>query len=130
MTFEASVEELYDTQAAVEVKEMPDVSVRTKKIEPLSMAVQKKDIFRIKEEISLSSNKPNIGEILWDSVQLRSWDVRPGDGVLDIRGELFVFVLYAADDENGSRQWIESAFRFRDRLIVPAVGRRWCRISR
>lgn len=62
---------------------MPDVSVRTKKIEPLSMAVQKKDIFRIKEEISLSSNKPNIGEILWDSVQLRSWDVRPGDGVLD-----------------------------------------------
>ena len=62
------------------------------------MAVQKKDIFRIKEEISLSSNKPNIGEILWDSVQLRSWDVRPGDGVLDIRGELFVFELYAADD--------------------------------
>ena len=116
VTFEASVEELYDTQAAVEVKEMPDVSVRTKKIEPLSMAVQKKDIFRIKEEISLSSNKPNIGEILWDSVQLRSWDVRPGDGVLDIRGELFVFVLYAADDENGSRQWIESALPFQGQI--------------
>lgn len=116
VTFEASVEELYDTQAAVEVKEMPDVSVRTKKIEPLSMAVQKKDIFRIKEEISLSSNKPNIGEILWDSVQLRSWDVRPGDGVLDIRGELFVFVLYAADDENESRQWIESALPFQGQI--------------
>ena len=116
VTFEASVEELYDTQAAVEVKEMPDVSVRTKEIEPLSMAVQKKDIFRIKEEISLASNKPNIGEILWDSVQLRSWDVRPGDGMLDIRGELFVFVLYAADDENGSRQWIESALPFQGQI--------------
>ena len=108
VTFEASVEELYDTQAAVEVKEMPDVSVRTKKIEPLSMAVQKKDIFRIKEEISLSSNKPNIGEILWDSVQLRSWDVRPGDGVLpDIEVTLAERTLEVRPDYDGEERILQ-----------------------
>lgn len=116
VTFEASVEELYDTQAAVEVQGMKELSVKTKELHPLSMAVQKKDIFRVKEEISVASNKPNIGEILWDSVQLRASDVKLNDGMLDIRGELFVFVLYAADDESGTKQWLEAVVPFQGQL--------------
>lgn len=116
VTFEAAVEELYDAQAAVEIKDFPDISVKTKELHPLSMIVQKKDIFRIKDEISLASNKPNIGEILWENIQLRSWDVRVQDGSLSIKGELFVFVLYAADDEEGTRQWIESVVPFQGEI--------------
>lgn len=116
VTFEAEVEELYDTQAAVEVQGMKELSVKRKDLHPLSMAVQKKDIFRVKEEIPLASNKPNIGEILWDSVQLRATDIRLNDGMLDIHGELFVFVLYAADDENGTKQWLEASVPFQGQL--------------
>lgn len=116
VTFEAAVEELYDAQAAVEIKDFPDISVKTKELHSLSMIVQKKDIFRIKDEISLASNKPNIGEILWENIQLRSWDVRVQDGSLSIKGELFVFVLYAADDEEGTRQWIESVVPFQGEI--------------
>lgn len=116
VTFEAAVEELYDTQAAVEIQGMQELSVKKKELHPLSMAVQKRDIFRIKEEISVASNKPNIGEILWDSVQLRASEVRLGDGTLDIRGELFVFVLYAADDENRTKQWLEAVVPFQGQL--------------
>ena len=116
VTFEAAVEELYDAQAAVEIKDFPDISVKTKELHPLSMIVQKKDIFRIKDEISLASNKPNIGEILWENIQLRSWDVRVQDGSLSIKGELFAFVLYAADDEEGTRQWIESVVPFQGEI--------------
>lgn len=116
VTFEAAVEELYDIRAAVEIQGVKELSVKKKELQPLSMAVQKKDIFRIKDEITLGSNKPNIGEILWDSVQLRVADVRVQDGMLDIRGELFVFVLYAADDENGTKQWLEASVPFEGQL--------------
>lgn len=116
ITFEATVEELYDTQAAVEVQGMQDLSVKSRELHPLSMAVQKKDIFRVKEEIPLASNKPNIREILWDSVQLRASDVRLEDGMLDIRGELFVFVLYVADDENDTKQWLETSVPFQGQV--------------
>lgn len=112
VTFMASIEELYDTQAAVELHGMEEISTRTKELQPLSLAVQKKDILRIRDEINLASNKPNIGELLWESVQLRGTDVRVMDGQLDIRGELFIFVLYAGDDENSTKQWIETALPF------------------
>lgn len=116
VAFEAAVEELYDTQAAVEVQGIEELSVKKKELHPLSMAVQKKDIFRVKEEIQLASNKPNIGEILWDSVQLRTSGMRLNDGALELHGELFVFVLYAADDEKGTKQWIETALPFQGEL--------------
>lgn len=112
VTFQASIEELYDTQAAVELQGIPELSVQTKELNPLSMAVQKKDILRIKDEVTLASNKPNIGELLWDSIQLRGTDVRILDGQLDIRGELFVFILYAGDDENSTKQWVETTIPF------------------
>lgn len=112
VTFAASIEELYDTQAAVELHGVDEVTVRTKELTPLSLAVQKRDILRIKDEINLASNKPNIGELLWESVQLRGTDVRVSDGQIDIRGELFIFVLYAGDDGNGTKQWIETAMPF------------------
>lgn len=112
VTFAASIEELYDTQAAVELHGVAEVTGRTKELMPLSLAVQKKDILRIRDEITLASNKPNIGELLWESVQLRGPDVRVAEGQINIRGELFIFVLYAGDDENGTKQWVETAMPF------------------
>jgi len=112
VTFRASIDELYDTEAAVELRGMDEVSIRTKELQPLSLMVQKKDTLRIKDEITLASNKPNIGELLWESVQLRGTDVRVQEGHLDIRGELFLFILYSGDDENGTKQWIETALPF------------------
>ena len=112
VSFAASIEELYDTQAAVELHGIDEVTARTKELTTLSLAVQKRDILRVKDEINLASNKPNIGELLWDSVQLRGTDIRVNDGQIDIRGELFIFVLYAGDDENATKQWIETSLPF------------------
>ena len=116
VTFRASIEELYDAQAGVELHGIPELAVLTQELKPLSMTVQKKDILRVKDEITLASNKPNIGELLWDSIQLRGTDVRILDGQLDIRGELFVFILYAGDDENATKQWIETTIPFQETI--------------
>lgn len=120
VTLRAAIEELYDTQAGVEVHGMDSVSTKIRELEPLTLEVQKRDILRVKDEIILASNKPNIREILWESVQLRGTDVKAVDGKLDIRGELFVFVLYMSDDEAGTKQWIEAVIPFRE--LVECAG--------
>ena len=80
---------------------------KKKKLEFMQLEVQKRDIIRIKEDILLPANKPDIREILWDNVQLRGSELHVGDGKLQVEGELFVFVLYDAGDENGTKQWME-----------------------
>lgn len=112
LVFTSFMEEIYDATAAVEVHGVSEVSVQTKELELLQVAVQKRDILRIKDEIAVPSNKPNIAKILWESVQLRGTDIRVLDGQLDVKGELFVFVLYEGDDENATKQWLETALPF------------------
>lgn len=112
LEFTSFIEEVYDACAAVELHGMPEVSVQTKELELLQLTVQKRDILRIKDEITVPSNKPNIARVLWESVQLRGTDTRVMDGQLDVKGELFVFVLYEGDDENATRQWLETALPF------------------
>lgn len=112
LTFSAAVEEIYDVSAAVELHGDGEISSLSKELDMLQLTVQKKDILRIKDEITLASNKPNIQEVLWKSIQLRGTDIRIVDGQLDIKGEFFIFVLYAGDDENGTMQWVETALPF------------------
>lgn len=55
------------------------------------IAVQKRETYRVSEELEISGNKPNLGELIWREVELRGADCRPLDGALAVRGELAVF---------------------------------------
>ena len=68
----------------------------------MSTAVHKKDIMRIKEDIALSSNKPDIYELLWDTVEVRGLDIRAENDKTGVKGELFLFALYRGNDDNNS----------------------------
>lgn len=107
LTFTAVTDDIYDMSAAVDAKSDLELCRKKKKLEFMQLEVQKRDIIRIKEDILLPANKPDIREILWDNVQLRGSELHVGDGKLQVEGELFVFVLYDAGDENGTKQWME-----------------------
>ncbi|HJB15440.1 MAG TPA: DUF3794 domain-containing protein [Candidatus Blautia excrementipullorum] len=111
VTFYAVVDELNGIRLPVAL-DNDSVSVKKKTMRLLSLAVHKKDTLRKKEEITLASNKPNIAELLWHTTEVRGLDLRPEDGVIRAKGELFVFVLYAGDDESGSLQWLEYSVPF------------------
>lgn len=112
LSFEASVEEIYDLSAAVETQTAIPLCERRKKLELMQLEVQKKDIMRLKEEVQIPSNKPNINEILWENIQLRSCRIQLREGRLAVQGNLFLFVLYRAEDENRSLQWMEQQLPF------------------
>lgn len=115
--FRFTVEENKDVQAVVEMHGVSDVTIRRKKMDLLELKHQKKDVFRIKENLTLPSGKPTIAQILWDTMQLRGIELRPSDGKLEIKGEMFLFLLY--EEENAGIQWMESAVPFHGTLEYP-----------
>lgn len=111
VTFYATVDEMAGVRLPVSLDDS-SVSVKKKNMRLLSLAVHKKDTLRKKEEITLASNKPNIADLLWHTVEVRGLDLRPEDGMVKAKGELFVFVLYEGDDEGGTLQWLEYSVPF------------------
>lgn len=120
LRFEAVKEEIYDLSAAVDVQGSEEICKKYKNLEVMQLEVQKKDILRLKEEVLIPPNKPDIGEILWDQVQLRNCRIQLREGSIFVQGNLFLFVLYSAADEQQSLQWLEHLIPFEGE--VPCSG--------
>lgn len=111
VSFFAVVDDLADVQLPIGLVQ-DDVSMKAKPVRVMGLSIHKKDTMRVKEEISLASNKPNIFEILWDTIEVRGLDIRPEEDKVVVKGELFIFVLYAGDDEGNPLQWLEHSIPF------------------
>ncbi len=77
-------------------------------LDTLELITDKKDTLRIKQELSLSSNKPNMDEILWSSVELRGMASKPKNGEIEVTGEALIYVLYTGVEEEAGIQWFET----------------------
>ena len=121
VTFYAAVDELAGIQLPVALDE-ENVSVKTKRVRLMSLCVHKKDTLRVKDEITLASNKPNITELLWHTIEVRGLDLRPEDNVVKAKGELFVFALYVGDDEGNPLQWLEYSLPFSGEVECGGCG--------
>ena len=121
ISLEAAVCGLYDAQAGVELHGAEGLCERKRAIRPLSLTVQTRDILRIKEDLALASNKPNMAEILGKACSF-------GERIPGCRtaawklGELFVFLLYAADDEKRTKQWLETTVPFKQTLAAAGAS--------
>ena len=59
-----------------------------------------KDRFTVKEEIVIPPSRPEIGEILTESVSLTEQEVRPMEGKALVRGNLCICLLYTDEEGN------------------------------
>lgn len=87
-------------------------------MEAAQLAVQMRDTYRVKEEVELSGNKPNIDQILWYRLEPRGIECRPLDGKLSIHGELELFCIYKGEEEHIPLQWLERSIPFSGALEV------------
>ena len=149
VTLEVKVETLYDVEAAVELDTgtagagtpaamgggsdlngTPQVEVLRRNVDVAAIAVRRKDTYRIKENLQLSGNKPNIDHILWSEMKLRGITTRPLDGKMVLDGEVMVFVIYQGEGEDAPVQWLEESIPFSGELdlseaseeMVPSVS--------
>lgn len=112
VSFLFAVEEMYEEETAIMVEGDDSVQYRNKKMGITQVAVNKKDTYRIKDEIVLPSNRPNIYEILYSDLKLSNLDMRLLDGNINIKGELELFVLYSGEEDNGAIQYFENEVPF------------------
>lgn len=112
VTFSFTAEDIYDIEPVVEIQEGTKIDCLKKHFDISQIAVCKKDIFRIKEDVDIASNKPNMSEILWENVNLKNITTRLSEGKIELSGEVLLFVLYESEEENGPVQWTESVVPF------------------
>ncbi len=99
LTLDAWVEELYDEEVPVGIEGGEAVEYRKAPVEAAQIAISKNDIFRIKEEVSLPANYPNVFQVLFDSVELGEVEVRVLAEKIQLQGEVRLFLLYEGEGE-------------------------------
>lgn len=106
------VEEMYDEATAVSVVGDENIQFINKTITVTDIAVDKKDTYRIKDQIHLPSNKGNMSEILYSELELRNPEVRLQDNKFNVKGELLIFILYASETEDNPVEYFETELPF------------------
>ena len=112
VTLHAWIEELCDLAVPMEIRGESDVAVKRQEYRVVELAVQKKDVLRVKKELTIPSGKPELHEILWQDLEVRGLDLRSEEGRVSAQGELFVFCLYSDGEEDHPLQWVEQALPF------------------
>lgn len=106
--FRAEVEKPEETAVLTGIKEKAGCEIETEQMDVLELITNKKDNMRIRKEIVLSSNKPNMDEILWNSVELRGINSHMRNGEIEVTGEALIYVLYSGAEEDERLQWFET----------------------
>ncbi len=131
VTLEVRAESLCDAEAAVDIEtDDQKAEVLKRSVEVASIAARRRDTYRIREDIQLTANKPDIGTVLWNEMRLRGVSVRPMEGMIHLEGELLVFLIYSGEEDHTPVQWLEESIPFSGEVelseagddMIPAVG--------
>ncbi len=112
ITLTAQIEELYDEEIPVELHGGEICEYRRRKLNIAQIAICKNDVFRLKEEVTLPSNYPNIYQILWDNVSLGDVEFKILEEKMTVSGDVHVFVLYEGEGEEHPVRTFETAVPF------------------
>lgn len=99
--FELFAEELYEEQMPVNLADLPretGIECRKKTLDIAGIAVLKKDIFRIREEMELPQSCPNIGSLVWEDIEISDLEFRAVEEKVFVKGEVRAFFLYTPQD--------------------------------
>ena len=91
--------ELYDEEILVDIQGQEGVEIKKENREVSALVIDKKDIYRIKEDLELPSFLPPIGEVLWKFVDLEKVEVKMLEDNLRLQGEVRLFLLYESEGE-------------------------------
>ena len=114
-------EEIHDTPIGCGLLEMQDedkLQLKTTDVEYSQLAVTMRDNLRIRESFLIPAGKPEVAELLWEDVDVRSFTTRLTDDGMEIAGEMNVFVMYSSTEENSMAQWYETTQNFSGKLDV------------
>ncbi len=111
-------EDLYDEEI-IESIEGDGVEILNKTMEISRLVVNKSDILRIKNELNLPNDKPNINKIIYKEIHLKACDYRCIENAIDIKGEIKVFIIYEGDNKNTNT--LESTLSYGGKIDINGI---------
>ncbi len=117
-----TVQGIENHQVTENVEEGPEIHVRTQGFTMAEPVVEKRESYRIKDEIQLPVNKPNVQNVLWRNMQIRGMDIRVQEGRLALKGEVLVLIVYQGEEEPAAIQWLEQTVPFHGTLDVAGLA--------
>lgn len=94
-----SCEEICDEETAVDLYSEEPVEFRKKTLNVAAMAIKKKDIFRIKEEVEIPGSFPNIFSMVWSEIVPGAIEFKVLEDKIALQGELRTFFLYRGEGD-------------------------------
>lgn len=119
VTVTVLAETLHDEVLAIDI-DTEQVECIRENLDITQIALRKKDLLRIREEVDLSAGKMNISEIIWNTAHLVGTQVKLLEDKINVSGEISIFVLYTA--EEGPLQWMEAGVPFNGMIEVPGCA--------
>ncbi len=112
ITLTAKIEELYDEEAPIAIHGEERTEYRRMPLDIAQIAICKNDIFRLKEEVALPSNYPNIFQILWNNISLGDVEFKTMEEKLTVSGDVHLFLLYEGEGEEHPIRSFETTLPF------------------
>lgn len=112
ITLTARVEELYDEEAPIAIHGEERAEYHRMPLDIAQIAICKNDIFRLKEEVALPSNYPNVFQILWHNISLGDVEFKTMEEKLTVSGDIHLFLLYEGEGEDHPIRSFETTIPF------------------
>lgn len=112
ITLKMCVRELYDEEVATEIYDAKEAEYQKKILDIAQIAISKKDIYRIRQDIEFPPGMPNIAKIIWNSVKIRNLYFKALEGKIAVQGELEAFFLFEGEGEERPVRFYETTIPF------------------
>ena len=114
--------EIRDEEILTDVEDMGNMEIKKEPYSQSVIVADKKDVFRIKEDLELPASLPPIREVLWKYLDLGKWEVKPLEDKIGIQGEIGLFLLYESEEEEAQIKSYETTIPFSGNIECSGTG--------
>lgn len=121
-------EDIKEESVCMDLEETDGINIQKQSFDIAEIVQDKRDIFRIRDEVELPKNMPNIANIVWKDMRIQSMSYKPVNGKVFLKGDLCLFVLYQPSALEGMEDripiqadltWYETTMPFQGELECP-----------
>lgn len=112
-----STKSLYGTETITKL-ETEDIQTRYRKINAMRLVAAHKDIFKVKENITLPMVNDSVGRIIWYELETENMEFRVRDNEVGIKGELTVFCIYTSEQMESNINFYTEKLPFANKITL------------
>lgn len=119
VNFCVKTKEIRDDEILLDIENVDHLEMKKEPYSQSVIVADRKDVFRIKEDLELPASLPAIGEVLWKYLDLGRWEIRPLEDAIGIQGDIRLFILYESDEEEPQVKAYETVIPFSGNIECP-----------